>query len=448
MPGSQPVSGAGQFEAILDSLDEGVLTLADDGTVIGINRAACEMLEVDKAEALHRGCTCMLGEETCSQSSLVRQAIAERRPINSLEVHVATHSGKAKVLNLRTNVLRGEAGGGIVIFRDVTELDRLRRDLEQRFRLHNIIGKSKRMQDVFELIEQVADVDASVLVEGETGTGKELVARAIHQLGPRATGPFVAVNCSALPESLLESELFGHVKGAFTGAMRDKIGRFQAAEGGTIFLDEIGDISQTIQVKLLRVLQERTIERVGDEKPIAVNIRVISATNRPLVELVSQGAFRQDLLYRLRVIPIQMPALRERRDDIPLLAHHFIERFREATGRPITDLDAAAQAILLDYHWPGNVRELENVVEYAFVKARSGLIMPNHLPPELTGERANAPAVSTNNGSTRGEIDRERIEETLTAAGWNVSKTARRLGMSRTTLYKRMREFGLTPPGE
>ena len=357
---------------------------------------------------------------------------------------------------MRSVVFRaGDEGarGGVVIFRDVTELVGLRRDLSERYRLHNIIGKSKAIRDVFELVEEVADSDATVLVEGETGTGKELVARAIHHLGPRAAGPFVAVNCSALPESLLESELFGHTRGAFTGALRDKRGRFEAATGGTIFLDEIGDISAfNIQVKLLRVLQERTIERVGDERPIAVDIRVIAATNRPLAELVSAGRFRQDLLYRLRVVPIALPRLSDRRDDIPLLAQLFVERLRERTGRQIDGIDADALALMLDHSWPGNVRELENAVEYAFVKARRGLIRPAHLPPELRRRDAVAaepPAQGQPTASgdrRRSDLLPERIREVLTAAGWNIAKAARRLRISRTTLYARMAEFDLHRP--
>lgn len=448
---------AATFESVLDSLEEGVLTLRDDGQVIGINRAACEILEVDKQVALERGCLFLMGDEVCSQGSVVRESIAERRPIRDLEAEIETSSGRRKVVNVRTRVLRDDAGagcGGLVVFRDVTQLARLQRDLHERYRLHNIIGKSRPMQTVFELIEQVADTDATVLVEGETGTGKELVARAIHQLSGRHAGPFVAVNCSALPESLLESELFGHVRGAFTGAARDKTGRFEAAAGGTIFLDEIGDISPTIQVKLLRVLQEHRIERVGGEQPMAVDIRVISATNRALAELVAHGQFRQDLLYRLRVIPVELPPLRERRDDIPLLAQHFVERFRAQTGRPIEGLDADALALLVDYRWPGNVRELENVIEYAFVKARRGLITPSHLPPELIRDASTvlAPAalgvVVPTARPRRGQLERDTIQQALTAAGWNVSRAARRLRISRTTLYKRMREYDLTPPAE
>jgi len=325
----------------------------------------------------------------------------------------------------------------------------LRRDLGQRYKLHNIVGKSKPMQEIFRLVEQVADSDATVLVEGESGTGKELVARAIHHVSSRADGPFVAVNCSALAESLLESELFGHVRGAFTGALRDKQGRFEAAGGGTIFLDEIGDLSAGIQIKLLRVLQERVIERVGDEKTIPVDIRVVAATHRPLSELVSAGKFRQDLYYRLRVVPVCLPPLRLRRDDIPLLAQHFVERFRKSTDRPIEGIDKDALALMLDYHWPGNVRELENVIEYAFVKARTGLIAKIHLPPELQQRLADDPRhIQIRRSTHRSGPGPKAVREALVRTGWNVSKAARHLQVSRTTLYKRMAEFNIKPPPE
>jgi transcriptional regulator with GAF, ATPase, and Fis domain len=309
------------------------------------------------------------------------------------------------------------------------------------------------MQEVFQLVEEVADSDATVLIEGESGTGKELVARAIHYLSPRSEGPFVAVNCSALAEGVLESELFGHVAGAFTGAVRDKRGRFDSASGGTIFLDEVGDLAPSIQVKLLRVLQERTIERVGSDTSMPVDIRVLSATNQPMTELVASGKFRQDLYYRLRVVPIKIPPLCQRRDDLPLLAQHFVDKFRKETGRPIEGIVSDAMTIILDYPWPGNVRELENAIEYAFVKCRGGQIGPAHLPPELDAATVPVPApqlpLPTPESPAEPETTTpEAVRLALNAAGWNVAKAARRLHVSRTTLYKRMRQLGLTRPQE
>lgn len=439
------------LQAILDSLSEGILTLDDGGKVIDLNRAACEILEIEKSEAVDVGCPCLLGDELCAQESELRKSIRERRPIRDYEVNLTMPSGTRKVVMLTTDVLRdrrGRARGGVVVFRDVSEIAALRRDLGERYRLHNIVGKSKAMQEVFGLVEEVADSDATVLIEGESGTGKELVARACHHISPRANGPFVAVNCSALAESLLESELFGHVRGAFTGALRDKRGRFEVANGGTLLLDEVGEISPAIQVKLLRVLQDRAIERVGDEKTVPVDIRIIAATNRPLGDLVAAGKFRLDLLYRLRVMPIQLPPLRERRDDIPLLAQHFVDKIRERTGRLIEGVDETALSAMLDYHWPGNVRELENAMEYAFVKVRNGLINETHLPPEVraqeaTGRRNGAFAFRR---TRRADLTVENLRQSLAITGWNIARTAKRLKTTRNTVYQRILQFNLHPP--
>jgi PAS domain S-box-containing protein len=445
------------LQAILDSLSEGIVTLDDEGTVIDINRAACEILEIQKEEAVRAGCPCLLGEDLCAPGSELRNSIQQRRPIREYEVAITTPSGKRKTITLRTEVLRnsnGQALGGVTIFRDISEVAALRRHLRERYQLHNIVGKSKQMQDVFNLLEEVADSDATVLIEGESGTGKELVARACHYLSARASGPFIAVNCSALAESLLESELFGHVRGAFTGAIRDKTGRFESANGGSIFLDEIGEIPPSIQVKLLRVLQERAVDRVGGDKPMPVDIRVIAATNRSLSKFVASGGFRQDLYYRLRVVPFLLPPLRERRDDIPVLAQHFIERFREKTKRPIDGLDESALALMLDYGWPGNVRELENAMEYAFVKARRGLIRSVHLPPELNAACVGPASVlglvvpQMLRRTRRADLTPELLRQALERTGWNVAKTARHLNTTRNTVYERMGEFRLQPPSE
>lgn len=442
------------LEAILDGLVEGIVTLDDTGAIMGINRAACEILETEKPEALDTRCCDLLGRQLCQSAAGIRESIQTGQPIRDVQIPVQTNSGNRKVLQFQTTVLpprQGRPRGSVLLFRDITELVSLRENIERRYRLHNLVGKSKPMQEIFELITEVADSDATVLIEGESGTGKELVARAIHHLGPRSAGPYVAVNCSALAEGVLESELFGHVHGAFTGAMRDKRGRFEAAGGGTIFLDEIGDVAPAVQVKLLRVLQQRVIERVGSEESVPVDIRVIAATNRPLAEMVADGSFRRDFYYRLRVVPIHLPPLRERRDDLPLLAQHFVERFREETGREIEGLVPEATALLLDYPWPGNVRELENAIEYAFVKVRAGLIGPEHLPPELRDPRLAAPTVASDDcdpvpATPRAMPDENTIHHELHEAGWNIARAARRLQISRTTLYKRMSELRIDRP--
>ena len=322
------------------------------------------------------------------------------------------------------------------------------------------------MQTIYRLIEDLADSDATVLILGESGTGKERVAEAIHSHSQRGAGPFVKVNCSALSEGLLESELFGHVKGAFTGAIRDQVGRFEQASGGTIFLDEIGDLSPNVQVKLLRVLQERQIERVGSGLTIEVDVRVVAATHRDLRRAMREGRFREDLFYRLNVMPIEVPPLRRRREDIPLLVTHFIDRFNERTGRRIGHIDDAALGQLMDYGWPGNVRELENAIEHAFVRCRGDVLLPECLPvfqtvgPVFqTGASVVQTEASMREDLWEGEPDAElgeqrgregrfaeekvRVLQALRECRWNRSRAAGRLGMHRTTLWRKMREWGI-----
>jgi two-component system response regulator HydG len=294
-------------------------------------------------------------------------------------------------------------------------------------------------------VEDVADSEASVLIRGESGTGKELVARALHNGSGRAGGAFVQVNCSALAETLLESELFGHVRGAFTGAVAARRGRFEEAHGGTLFLDEIGDVSPAVQVKLLRVLQERVIERVGDNRPRPVDVRVISATNRDLEGLLAAGRLREDFYYRIKVISLEVPPLRERRDDIPLLAAHFLSRLR---GRPVPfpvpagEVAPPAMALLLQHRWPGNVRELENALEHAHVLSRGDAIRSEHLPPEVSRE----PTAALRAVAPHSDEERELLREALERHGWNRSRTARHLGIDRTTLWRKLREHRLAPP--
>jgi transcriptional regulator with GAF, ATPase, and Fis domain len=320
------------------------------------------------------------------------------------------------------------------------------------------------MREVFGLIEMAAASPVTVLVQGETGTGKELVAKAIHYQSARRDGPLVSVNCSALTESLLESELFGHVRGAFTGAVGDRPGRFELASGGSLFLDEVGEIPPLVQVKLLRVLQERTIERVGESRPRNVDVRLIAATHRDLRTLVREGAFREDLFYRLKVFPIQLPPLRERKEDIPLLVARFIERFRETTGKRVSGLSPDATRIVMDYCWPGNVRELENAIEHAFVTCPGGAIGPFDLPIEirrvelkrqLCGDASGAPTPGPSaqeNAPAREPasvvrrkrpVTRQELLEALEASGWNKAEAGRRLGITRTSVWRRMKALDI-----
>ncbi len=317
------------------------------------------------------------------------------------------------------------------------EVVRLRENLREIFPRAELIGHSPEMKEVYELIEMVAPTDATVLISGESGTGKELVARAIHAASPRRYMPLVVIHCGALTETLLESELFGHERGAFTGAQYRKKGKFEVADGGSVFLDEISDISLKTQTDLLRVLQEKEIVRVGGTQPIAVDFRCITATNRNLAELVKEGSFRPDLFYRLNVFSIHLPPLRERREDIPTLADHFLHKYAAAMNKPVPRLSAAALDLLLQYDWPGNVRELENAVERALVIGREPEVQPSDFPFQLH------PAPETRGGRSLEEMERIHIERVLNEAGWNLSRAARILEIDRTTLYSKLKRYGL-----
>lgn len=323
------------------------------------------------------------------------------------------------------------------------EIRELRTRIEHTAEFSGIIGKDPQMQNIYRLIENVAPTDATVLIQGESGTGKELVARAIHQHSPRKNKPFIVINCSAYPATLLESELFGHEKGAFTGAIRRKSGRFEQANGGTVFLDEIGEIAPSAQIKLLRVLQSQKFERVGGEETLSVELRILAATNKDLIQEVKNGIFREDLFYRLNVIPIHLPPLRKRRNDIPLLARHFLCKFAGEQNKEIQDFSPETMRLLLDYSWPGNVRELENSLEHAVVLAKGGKIEPSELPSAI---REATHAISTENHGTIVENEKKLLQEVLEECGWNKKRTALQLGISRSTLYDKLKKYRITKP--
>ncbi len=445
-------------EAILDAVTDGIFTVDEQLRIVQFNRAAEEITGFSRDEALGMSCLEIFQQILFGQECLVCKAMEREEYVRLVEREIARKDGRRRsVLVTTTPVL--EAGrrraGVVVVFRDIQELRELAEQAKGRATFAGLIGKNHRMREIYRLIEQVADSTASVLIEGESGTGKELVAKAIHYKSSRADKPFVAVSCAALAESLLESELFGHVKGAFTGAVTAKVGRFELANGGTLFLDEIGDISPAIQVKLLRVLQDHTFERVGDSHPRSVDVRIIAATNRDLRQFITEGKFREDLYYRLKVVPISLPPLRERTDDIPLLVAHFVERFQKETGKPISGVTLDAMNALLDYAWPGNVRELENAIEHAFVRCTGTEIALAHLPRDVRG----APRRPQAEGRVRGletapshaaptpaeSSERERIIQALNETGWNRAEAARLLALTRVTLWRKIRKYGIVP---
>lgn len=432
---------------ILDSINEGVFTVDENWRVTAFNRAAEEITGVPRRQALGSPCSEVFRADICERDCALRKTIASGKPIVNATAHIVNHQGRRIPIRIATALLRGPDGavvGGVETFQDLTQVERLQKELQARYSFEDIIGHSPAMTKLFEILPLVADSASTVLIEGRSGTGKELFARAIHNLSPRKKKPFVAVNCAALPDSLLESELFGVKAGAYTDAKRDRPGRVALADGGTLFLDEIGDISPALQVRLLRVLQERVIEPLGSVKPVPVDVRIIAATNRRLAELVSEGTFREDLYYRVRVVHLTLPSLSGRREDIPLLVEHLVAKFNHLQGKTISGVSNRVMARLMEHDYPGNVRELENIVEQAFVLCRGGLIEMKHLPPELRPGPDSG--VATSYPMSLEKLEKMAIEEALRRHDGNRKLTAQDLGVNVSTLYRKIRVLGIEPP--
>jgi PAS domain S-box-containing protein len=433
--------------SIISALREGIIALDADLRILTMNPAAEEILGRSRRELAGVLVCDLFGNKACPQDVL-EETLRSGEAIIDFQTTVQLADGQRGHVLLRTAPLLDRDGaplGIALILGDVTEVTTLRQQMSPRHRLGNLVGRDPQMRELFDLVSNVAGSEATVLIRGESGTGKELVARAVHEASGRAEGPFVQVNCSALSENLLESELFGHVKGAYTGAVGDRKGRFQEASGGTIFLDEIGDVSPVVQVKLLRVLQERVIEKVGDNRPIPVDVRVVSATNRDLETLLATGRMREDFFYRIKVVSLTIPPLRDRREDIPLLVTHLLEKIARREGRAgPPPVSGEALRLLMNHDWPGNVRELENALEHCMVLSRGEAIRGIHLPPELfrTEDRRDRGLRDVPRHSGQ---EQNLLREALRSAGWNRSKAARRLGIDRTTLWRKIKEYGLEP---
>ncbi len=433
-------------ELILDSIQEGVFTVDLNWRITSFNRAAQEITGVPRAEALGRRCFEVFRADICETGCMLRRTIASGTPLANALVHIYRADKRRIPIRISTALLRDPSGrpvGGVETFQDMSALQELQRTLRRQYRFEDIVSKNPRMHKIFAMLPQVAASGSTVLIEGASGTGKELVARAIHHHSPQREGPFVAVNCGALPETLIEAELFGYTAGAFTDARRDKPGRFALARDGTIFLDEIGDISPALQVRLLRVLQERTYEPLGSGKPVPTNARVIAATHRDLRRLVREEKFREDLYFRVNVFRISLPPLAERREDIPLLVEHFIERFNLLRGRSVVGVSREAMEVLLHHEWPGNVRELENAIEHAFVLCRKDTIGLEDLPEHL---QSSPPPCRAAAASNLREIERTAILQALERAGGRKLAAARALGIDKNTLRRKMIRLGLRPP--
>lgn len=444
------------WKTIVDTMMDGLMVVDPEGVIVTVNKAMEEISGYSKDELIGQSCE-ILECDACFGARAEGEdkycALFKEGNVRRRKCTIRKKDGGQVYLNKNAAVLRDSSDqviGGVETWNDLTEvvsrekvISRLRRQLSSEDGFHGILGKSPAMLQVFDLISSAAQSEAPAIIYGESGTGKELVASAIHKLGPRSKGPFIKVNCAALSESLLESELFGHVKGAFTGADRTRVGRFEAANRGDIFLDEIGDLPLSTQVKLLRVLQEKEIEKVGDHRPITIDVRILAATNKDLGKLMEEGRFRDDLYYRIGVIPIYLPPMRERREDIPLLVEYFINRVRLKTGKSISGMSKEALDLLIRYDWPGNVRELVNLIEYAFVLCQEGEIMPEQLPVRVTGKTprvAPKPRVAKHRAD---EDERNRLLEALETTGGNQSEAARMLGISRVTLWKRLKAYDI-----
>ena len=437
--------GGDPFTTILDCIADGVFTVDLDGRVTFMNRAAEEITGFRADEAMGRPCSEVFQAGICATDCTIRRAREEDRPV-ARRVRILDRQGRPVTVSVRATALRDVEGaviGGVETFRDLTEEEELRKAVLGRYTFHDLVSKSPGMHEIFAILADVAEADSTVLIEGESGTGKELVARAIHDLSSRREGPFVIVNCGALPDTLLESELFGHVRGAFTDARRDRPGRFQMAHGGTIFLDEIGNVSPALQVRLLRVLQDGVFEPLGATRSARSDARVVAATNARLTDRVEAGSFRMDLYYRLNVVRLQLPPLRERREDIPLLVDHFCRRFRARTGRAIEGVDDAVIETLMRHDFPGNVRELENIIERAFVLCRGPLILNAHLPPELLARLGD---VSESEPRSLKEHEEQVIRATLRRRDGNRQATAGELGIDPSTLWRKMKRYGIREP--
>jgi PAS domain S-box-containing protein len=434
------------FTVILNSIADGVFTTDNDGKITFMNKAAEAITGFSNKEAISHYCFDIFRADICQSRCALKETLKTKKEIINLAATILKKGGQKVPISISTAVLRNEKGqiiGGVETFRDLSAIEELKKELSQRYTLGDITSKNHVIRDIFNVLPNIAESDSTVLIEGASGTGKELFAKAIHNLSRRREKPFIKVNCGALPDALLESELFGYIKGAFTDAKKDKPGRFALAHGGTILLDEVGDMSPSLQVKLLRVLQEREYEPLGSTSPKKTDVRIVAATNRDLLKLIRLGKFREDLFYRLNVVKIKLPSLLQRREDIPLLIDTFIQKFNAKMEKQIAGVTDHALRLLLKHDYPGNVRELENIIEHAFVVCGGNRIDIDCLPRELTASREEVDSYESIKGNAPFErAEAEVVERTLREHGGNRIKTALELGISRATLWRKIKKYG------
>ncbi len=439
--------------AIMDSIADGVFTVDHQWRITSFNRAAEKITGIKKDEAVGRSCWEVFRASICEGNCALSQTMKSTQPIINKSIYIINSEGDRIPISISTAILHDQAGnvtGGVETFRDLSVEQQLRKELQAKHSFFDIISKNSEMQRLFSILELISESATTVLIEGESGTGKELFAKAIHSLSPRKNRPLVTVNSGALPDTLLESELFGYKAGAFTDAKKDKPGRIAMAKGGSLFLDEIGDISPMLQVRLLRVLQEKTFEPLGGTESEKADVRIIAATNKNLEKMVKENLFREDLYYRLNVMKLELPPLRRRREDIPVLAEHFIKKFCRLEGKEPVDITANTMAILMTHDYPGNVRELENIIEYAFVISKGGIIEPQHLPDNLKKARGLSREAESQKGSSNvaslKEIEKNYIIEELKQNNWSRKATAKKMGIHTTTLWRKIKRLNIEIP--
>ncbi|MCK5241225.1 sigma 54-interacting transcriptional regulator [bacterium] len=430
-------------DVILNSVADGVFTVNKDWEITSFNRAAEEITGVKRDEAIGRKCCDVFRSNICENACALKKTMRTGRPIINQTIYIINANGQRLSISISTAILKDNQNnliGGVETFRDLSIVEQLRKELQDKYTFADIVGRSQSMQQLFEILPEIARSDSTILLEGASGTGKEIFARAIHNLSSRRDKPFVPINCGALPDSLLESELFGYKAGAFTDARRDKSGRFAIAEGGTVFLDEIGDVSPAMQAKLLRVIQEKVFEPLGSNKPIKLDVRLVAATNKELSQLVKQGIFRDDLFYRINVFRIKLPDLQERREDIPLLIDNFISKFNRLKNKDIQGVSQEAMAILMEYEYPGNIRELENIIEHAYVLCRGGLIEPRYLPPVLRAQEKPGTWPGKKSLSLQA-MEAYYIADAVRRHHGNRVAAAKDLGINPSTLFRKIKSL-------
>ena len=434
-------------EIILESISDGVFTVDHEWRITSFNHAAEVITGIPRSQAVGKHCWDIFRSNMCEKDCALRRTMKHGESLMDTATYIITSEGRRVPVVVSTSLLKDTEGkvlGGVETFRDMSLVEELRKELEGRFQVGDIVSRNPGMHRIFRILPQVAESDSTVLIQGETGTGKELLAKAIHALSPRRDKPFVPVNCGAFPDTLLESELFGYRKGAFTDATRDKPGYLAKAEGGTILLDEIGDLSPAFQVRLLRVLQDRTYQPLGATEPLHADIRILAATNRDLAGLVEKGLFRQDLFYRVNVIRLVLPPLRERKEDLPMLVRHFMDRLNRLREKSVKGISQEALSLLMFHDYPGNVRELENIIEHAFVLCSKGRIEALCLPDNLRVSRPRSMGSGKMDTALK-SAEAQLIMDTLERNGFNRVAAARDLGIHKSTLFRKMKALGMKP---